>query len=93
MDVVNGTYVGEGQGGTFCSQNTYLQRPLDYGPADQDIRQRFVASYIYELPFGKKRSGWTKAARRARWQVAGSLTASPRFNRAAVLPSIRAVTG
>ena len=30
---------------------------LDYGPSDFDVDQRFVASYVYQLPFGRgKRS-------------------------------------
>jgi hypothetical protein len=26
---------------------------LDYGPSDFDVNQRFVASYVYQLPFGR----------------------------------------
>ncbi len=35
------------------------QRPqLDYGPSDFDVDHRFVASYIYQLPFGRGEAIW-----------------------------------
>ena len=46
------------------------------GPAEFDVRHRFVASYIYELPFGRGRrfgNGWNRALDLAfgGWQVTG----------------------
>ena len=46
------------------------------GPAEFDIRHRFVASYIYELPFGRGRrfgDGWNRAMDLAfgGWQITG----------------------
>jgi hypothetical protein len=41
---------GKGEGGVF--QNAY-DRKGDKGPSDWDMRQRFVFSSTYELPFGK----------------------------------------
>ena len=46
----------------------------EYGPTEFDIRHRFVASYIYELPFGKGRrfgKDWNRALDLAfgGWQV------------------------
>jgi hypothetical protein len=38
---------------------------LDYGPADFDVRNRFVASFVYDLPFAKS-SRWLGG-----WQVNG----------------------
>ena len=52
---------------------------LDYGPSDFDVPQRFVASYIYNLPFGhgqKFLGGANRASNLAvgGWQVTGITT-------------------
>ena len=48
----------------------------EYGPSEFDVRHRFVASYIWELPFGRGRrwgNGWGRAMDLAfgGWQVTG----------------------
>jgi hypothetical protein len=48
----------------------------EYGPTEFDVRHRFVASYIWELPFGRGRhwgNGWNRAMDLAfgGWQVTG----------------------
>lgn len=53
IDDGGGTFVGEGGRG-FEFQDTY-NRGADRGLADQDIRNRFVISYVYQLPFGRGR--------------------------------------
>lgn len=52
---------------------------LDYGPSDFDVPQRFVASYIYNLPFGHGQKFLGSANRAANlavggWQVTGITT-------------------
>ncbi len=45
-----------GVGATGAGYQGFMDnhRPqLDYGPSDFDVDQRFVASYIYDLPFGR----------------------------------------
>jgi hypothetical protein len=66
---------GTGYQGFMDNHNT----KLDYGPSDFDVDQRFVASYIYTLPFGRgKRFGG--GANRATelaiggWEVTGITT-------------------
>jgi hypothetical protein len=57
----------------------------EWGPAGCDIRHRFVASVIYQLPYGATgkaaRSGWAKAARLlfGGWQIAGIVQAQSGF--------------
>ncbi len=46
----------------------------DYGPANWDVPHRFVASYIYELPFFKKSSNGFLKYVLAGWQIAGVTT-------------------
>jgi len=41
--------------GTFREPQNGLNLKADRGPAEFDVTHRFVASYIYELPFGKGR--------------------------------------
>jgi hypothetical protein len=52
---------------------------LDYGPSDFDVPHRFVASYVYQLPFGRGKhygGGMNKAADIAvgGWEVTGVTT-------------------
>ena len=52
---------------------------LDYGPSDFDVPHRFVASYVYQLPFGRGKhygSNMNKAADIAvgGWEVTGITT-------------------
>jgi hypothetical protein len=52
---------------------------LDYGPSDFNVPQRFVASYIYSLPFGRGQKFLGSANRAANlavggWQVTGIST-------------------
>jgi hypothetical protein len=63
------------------SQRDYRQYPmLDYGNSAFDVRQRFVASYIYQLPFGAGQH-WGSGSKgvvgqlASGWQLAGILTA------------------
>jgi hypothetical protein len=51
IDDSGGTFVGEGGRG-FVFQDTF-NRGADRGLADQDVRHRFVVSYVYQLPFGR----------------------------------------
>jgi len=55
--------------GTSDPQGSTVQDPnnlrAEKGPADIDIRHRFVASFVYRLPFGGR--GWRRIA--ADWQV------------------------
>jgi hypothetical protein len=53
IDDSGGTFVGEGGRG-FVFQDSY-NRGADRGLAGQDIRHRFVVSYVYQLPFGHGR--------------------------------------
>jgi len=46
----------------------------DYGPADWDVPHRFVASYIYEVPFFKQSSNAFLKYVLGGWQIAGVTT-------------------
>lgn len=77
MDNTGGTYVGEADRGTV--QN-YQDTHAEYGLAGQDIRQRFVVSYVYEMPFGRgkrflNRGGVSDLALGG-WELNGITTAS-----------------
>ena len=57
---------------------------LDYGPSDFDVNQRFVASYIYELPFGRGQKFLSTVGRAKNlliggWQVTGITTMQAGF--------------
>jgi hypothetical protein len=51
-------HLATGGTGSFTQNSQNLRERR--GPSDFDIRHRFVASYIYELPFGKGRSYLTQ---------------------------------
>jgi hypothetical protein len=62
--------------GTFREPQDGLNVAADRGLAEFDVKQRLVASYIYELPFGRGRkfgSEWPKAADflLGGWQLTG----------------------
>jgi hypothetical protein len=76
IDDGSGTFVGEGNGG-FYPQDSY-DRHMDKGLAPQDVRHRFVVSYIYQLPFGKGKQflnqGGAGSAILGDWQINGITT-------------------
>lgn len=47
---------------------------LDYGYADFDLRSRFVASYIWEVPFFKNSSNWAAKNILGGWSLTGIAT-------------------
>ncbi|MCA1850411.1 MAG: TonB-dependent receptor, partial [Acidobacteria bacterium] len=53
-------HLAAGGTGSFTQNSQNLRERR--GPSDFDVRHRFVASYIYELPFGKGRSYLTEGA-------------------------------
>jgi hypothetical protein len=78
LDDASSASLGSQNQGDFRFQNDPL---LEYGNADFDVRQRFVFSYSYDLPFGKNKafggnaSGvWNQII--GNWQVAGITLAS-----------------
>lgn len=71
---------GSGYQGTMDNHDP----SLDYGLSDFDVNQRFVASYIYELPFGSGKKFMSGAGRAADlvvggWQLAGITTLQAGF--------------
>jgi hypothetical protein len=78
LDDASSASLGSQNAGDFRLQTNPR---LEYGNADFDVRQRFVLSYSYELPFGKNKafggnaSGvWNQII--GNWQVAGIATAT-----------------
>ena len=62
--------------GVFREPQDGTNLRAERGPAEFDVRHRFVTSYIYELPFGRGRrfgDGWNRALDLAfgGWQVTG----------------------
>ena len=57
---------------------------LDYGPSDFDVDQRFVASYVYQLPFGRGKKFGTNVNRATElaiggWSLSGIITLQKGF--------------
>jgi hypothetical protein len=62
--------------GTFREPQNGFDLAAERGPAEFDIRHRFVASYVWELPFGRGRrfgSNWSTATDMllGGWQLSG----------------------
>ncbi len=62
--------------GTFREPQDSYNLKAERGPAEFDVRHRFVASYVWELPFGQGRrfgGGWNSATDfvLGGWQVTG----------------------
>jgi len=79
-----------GDGGQSGSQSAYMQnlydRRAEWSPAYFDLKHNFVASYFYEMPFGKAKrfgSNWNPVVNGVLggWQMGGS------FQRAYRLPA------
>jgi hypothetical protein len=78
LDDASSASLGSQNQGDFRFQNDPL---LEYGNADFDVRQRFVLSYAYELPFGKNKAFGGNASGVLNqfiggWQVAGIVIAT-----------------
>jgi hypothetical protein len=78
LDDASSASLGSQNAGDFRLQNTPL---TEYGNADFDVRQRFVLSYSYELPFGRNKAFGGNASGVLNqiiggWQVAGLTIAS-----------------
>jgi hypothetical protein len=78
LDDASSASLGSQNQGDFRLQNDPL---LEYGNADFDVRQRFVLSYAYELPFGKNKAFGGNASGALNqiiggWQVAGIVIAT-----------------
>jgi hypothetical protein len=74
----NASAVADGFGGQYFVQNPYNIRG-DKGLSSDNATNRFVMSYVYELPFGKGKPWLSKANRLADaiaggWQIAGQTT-------------------
>jgi hypothetical protein len=72
-----------GEGGQAGSQSAYWQylynRKAEWGPTYFDVRHQFVASYVYDLPFGRKKKFGSSLHPAANgilgnWQLGGILT-------------------
>ena len=73
LDNASSANLGAQNGGDF---RDFMYPQLEYGNSDFDVRHRFVASYAYQLPFGRGRkfgADWTPVLNGVlgRWQVAG----------------------
>ena len=71
---------------------------LDYGRSDFDVPQRFVASYVYNLPIGRGKkyaAGINHAADLAigGWELTGILTLQKGFPYEVTAPDIQGITG
>ncbi|HYK34668.1 TonB-dependent receptor [Alloacidobacterium sp.] len=71
---------GVGATGAGFQGFEYNHNPnLDYGPSDFSVNQRFVASYVYQLPFGRGQKFANQINRAADlaiggWQLSGIVT-------------------
>ena len=78
--------------GSAGIQNVY-NIAANRGPSSSDIRHRFVASYVYQLPFGRgqwKGSNWNRVedAVLGGWQLGGIFTAQTGFPLTATISGI-----
>lgn len=70
---------------------------LDKGPSDFDIRERFVASVVYELPFGKGKKFLNKSGRAVNllaggWQVNTISSWQTGVNRSVSAPNLTGIS-
>ncbi len=90
-----------GAGASLTGYEGYMDnhRPnLDYGPSDFDVPTRFVASYVYNLPFGRGQrlaSGVNRVANEAvgGWELTGITTLQRGFPYSVSAGDIDGITG
>jgi carboxypeptidase family protein/TonB-dependent receptor-like protein len=68
LDQISDAFTTRSVGGNFTAMDS-LNPQLDYGPADFNIKHRFVVSYSYDLPFFKA-NRWIGG-----WSLSGIVTA------------------
>jgi hypothetical protein len=74
MDDISDTFTGKGSSGGYPTDSENPK--FDYGPADYDVRQRIVASFVYDLPFMKSSrwlGGWNLSGI-VSWQTGASFS-------------------
>lgn len=59
-------------GGTTGNYLNAFQPGLDRGPSDFDVRHRFAANWIWEIPFGRNSQNW-KRYLLGGWEISGIL--------------------
>lgn len=85
---------GTGYQGFMDNHNT----KLDYGPSDFDVDQRFVASYVYDLPVGRGKK-FASGSNRAEdllvggWEITGITTFQKGFPYSVSASDIQGVLG
>ena len=70
MDDISDTFSSKSGGGATDTMNPHF----DYGPADFNVKHRFVASFVYDLPFAKG-NRWLGG-----WNVSGIVSAQSGAN-------------
>jgi len=60
-------------GGVLGSYLDAFQPNLDRGPSDFDVRHRFAANWIWELPFGRNPQNWKQRYLLGGWEISGIL--------------------
>ena len=83
----NGSDVFGPTGGNTINRNDFAQNPLcqscDRGPSIFDLRHRFVATYIWDLPYQHNASNMGASILKAitrDWTISGTTTAQTGFN-------------
>src|SRR5262245_8220544 len=91
----NGSGIRVLNGDTLFPQNSFCLE-CEWGPSVFDVRHRFVASVLYELPFGNGKPFMQEglgAAILGGWQVSGIFNAASGFPRTAYVGTDRSNTG
>jgi len=61
-------------GGAVGNPQTYTDRKAGYGPSGFDLAQRFVGSWVYQLPFGKSTTNAFMKRAISGWEIDGIST-------------------
>lgn len=58
-------------GGTTGNYLNAFQPSLDRGPSDFDVRHRFAANWIWDIPFGRNSQNWKRRYLLGGWEISG----------------------